>query len=527
MFFGRGFPGAGADDDDDDDPRQNGGGGGGGKEKDDDPEHKKLYDALGVDKKATQAEIQKTFRKLAMTHHPDRGGDQEKFKSIQHAYEILSNEEKRASYDKYGEGGDPRGGRGGGMDDIFGMFGGGGRGGGGGRRRKGEDVVFPLKVELHELYKGASKKLKLTKNVICAACKGKGGKDGVAAAKCGTCRGQGVRLVVRQIGPGMIQQMQMPCNVCDGRGETMADKDKCGDCHGERTVKESKTLEVVISVGMSHGQRITFRQEADQAPDTEPGDVVVVLQQKEHPVFRREGMNLFMKHKLLLSEALAGFDFKVKHLDGKTLHVKSDDGMIVKPGDIKVIKEQGMPALKSILNFGNLYVEFDVAFPPSKSLDLKTRQQITALLGGSMPSNDAKAGAAGAKPAGAAANAQPKAPGGPAVADAAPKQNRKQRRAAQAAAATKAGGSDDDDDMPALEKQGEGAGAAAAAGGGAAAPAPGPEEDVTLEDVDMDQEKRHFAQQRAEANSHAREAHDDDDDDPRAHGHGPAGCRAQ
>lgn len=524
MFFGRGFPGAGADDDDDDDPRQNGGGGG-GKEKDDDPDHKKLYDALGVDKKASQAEIQKTFRKLAMTHHPDRGGDQEKFKSIQHAYEILSNEEKRASYDKYGEGGDPRGRGGGGMDDIFGMFGGGGRGGGGGRRRKGEDVVFPLKVELHELYKGASKKLKLTKNVICGSCKGKGGKDGVSATKCATCRGQGVRLVVRQIGPGMIQQMQMQCNVCDGRGESMADKDKCHDCHGERTVKESKTLEVVISVGMSHGQRVTFRQEADQAPDTEPGDVVVVLQQKEHPVFRREGMNLFMKHKLLLSEALAGFDFKVKHLDGKTLHIKSEDGMVVKPGDIKVIKEQGMPALKSILNFGNLYVEFDVAFPPSRSLDVKTREAITKLLGGTMPSNDSKSAAA--KPAAGQNAAAPKAPGGPAAAEGGAKQNRKARRAAKAAAkgaggAGAAGSDDEDDDMPALEKQNEGGAAAAASA------EPAVEEDVTLEDVDMAQEKQRFAQQRAEQHQHAREAHDaDDDDDPRAHGHGPAGCRAQ
>jgi hypothetical protein len=127
------------------------------------------------------------------------------YKAIQHAYEILNDEQKRKDYDQYGEKG-PDGGRDGPMDmnDLFSMLhGGGGRGGGRGQRqrRKGEDVQFPLKVEMHELYKGAVKKLKLTKSIICKTCKGKGGRDGSAVAKCASCRGHGVKLVVRQIGP--------------------------------------------------------------------------------------------------------------------------------------------------------------------------------------------------------------------------------------------------------------------------------------------------------------------------------------
>jgi len=175
----------------------------------------KFYEALGVSKTADAAEIKKAFRKAALQHHPDRGGDPEKFKEVSKAHEVLSDPEKRALYDEGGEEAVSEGAQGGGpggMSDIFDMFGMGGRGGrgGGSRVRRGEDVIFPLKVTLEDLYNGCAKKLRLTKNVLCQPCGGKGGKGGKDAT-CRDCKGQGVKMVIRQIGPGMIQQAQVHC----------------------------------------------------------------------------------------------------------------------------------------------------------------------------------------------------------------------------------------------------------------------------------------------------------------------------
>jgi len=233
-----------------------------------------------------------------MTHHPDRGGNADTFKELNKAYEVLSDKNKRTLYDEGGEEALENGGAGGaGGADIFDLFGfGGGRRGGSNRVRKGEDVLFPLKVTLEDLYSGTSKKLRLTKNVICSDCRGKGGKDGTDA-QCGDCKGRGVKMVVRQIGPGMIQQMQAQCGTCKGSGSLISEKDKCNKCSGEKTIKEKKTLEIHINKGMKHGEKIIFSGEADEAPETQPGDVVVVLQLTDHAYFKRDGCNLFYKKK--------------------------------------------------------------------------------------------------------------------------------------------------------------------------------------------------------------------------------------
>jgi DnaJ family protein A protein 2 len=185
---------------------------------------------------------------------------------LQKAYEVLSDENKRAIYDEQGEEGLENGGGGGGGNpmDIFDVLSGrAGRGGDNGKR-KGEEVVFPLKVSLEDLYNGMTKKLRLTKNVICDGCAGKGGKAD-SVQKCNTCKGRGVRMVVRQLGPGMIQQMQTQCGDCNGEGSVIDEKDKCKKCRGNKTVKEKKTLEVFISRGSTHGEKIVFRGEADEA----------------------------------------------------------------------------------------------------------------------------------------------------------------------------------------------------------------------------------------------------------------------
>jgi len=340
----------------------------------------KLYETLNVPKGSDPKAIKKAYRKLAMTHHPDKGGNADKFKEITKAYEILSDPEKRKVYDEYGEEGLEGGGGGGGHShsDIFDLFTGGqGRRGGPRRKQKGEDVVFPLKVSLVDLYNGTSKKLRLTKNVLCKDCDGEGG-SGVHI--CRDCKGQGVKLIIRQLGPTMIQQMQAACQPCRGTGKIMAEKDKCKSCIGQKTQKEKKTLEVFVSKGMKHGQRVTFSNEADEAPNTVPGDVVVVLQQKDHPIYRREGSHLFMKKKISLVQALCGFEFTITHLDKRTLVVRSEKGKLYKPGDFNAIRDEGMPTHKNPYVRGNLYVEFEVEFPSPKDLTPDVQKTLKKIL---------------------------------------------------------------------------------------------------------------------------------------------------
>ncbi|KAK3034384.1 hypothetical protein RJ639_033988 [Escallonia herrerae] len=337
----------------------------------------KYYAILGVSKDASQDDLKKAYRKAAIKNHPDKGGDPEK------AYEVLSDPEKREIYDQYGEDALKEGmGGGGGMHDPFDIFssffGGGSPFGGGGssrgrRQRKGEDVVHSLKVSLEDLYKGTSKKLSLSHNVICSRCKGKGSKSG-ASMQCSGCQGTGMKVSIRHLGPSMIQQMQHPCNECKGTGESISDRDRCPQCKGEKVIQEKKVLEVHVEKGMQNGQKITFPGEADEAPDTVTGDIVFVLQQKEHPKFKRKGDDLFVEHTLALAEALCGFQFILTHLDGRQLLIKSNPGEVVKPAisgkhadQFKAINDEGMPMYQRPFMKGKLYIHFTVEFPDSLS----------------------------------------------------------------------------------------------------------------------------------------------------------------
>lgn len=344
------------------------------------PKDNAYYDLLGVSKDAGDADIKKSYRKLAMQYHPDKNPGNpeaaEKFKEVTRAYEVLSDPEKREIYNRYGEEGLREGGGGPGFsaDDIFsqffggGFFGGGGRrGAGGSRQRKGEDLIHPLKVTLEDLYKGKTTKLSLQKHVLCSECAGKGSKNPNAVQKCAGCRGQGIKVTLRQIAPGMVQQLQQTCPECRGEGQVIREKDRCTKCQGSKIYQEKKVLDVHIDKGMKAGQKIVFSGEGDQAPDIIPGDIIVTLQQKEHAVFRREGNDLLMEHPLTLYEALCGFQFFVQHLDGRVLHVKSTPGEVITPGDIKCIEGEGMPTYKRPFEKGRLVVRFAVQFPKTLS----------------------------------------------------------------------------------------------------------------------------------------------------------------
>lgn len=197
---------------------------------------------------------------------------------------------------------------------------------------------------------------------------------------CRSCKGQGIKIIVRQIGPGMIQQMQAHCDECEGQGEVINPKDRCKTCNGEKTVKTKKTLEVQIEKGMSQGSKVVFRQESDQVPNMIPGDVQVVLEQEDHPYFRRENSQLFYKKKITLVQALTGLTFFIEHLDRRVLSISTPEGQIIAPGSVKCIRDEGMPLQKNPTQTGNLYIEFEVEFPQPSDLSPEARQQLMKLL---------------------------------------------------------------------------------------------------------------------------------------------------
>lgn len=327
----------------------------------------KLYETLEVDKDASKKDIRKSYMKLSRKHHPDKGGDEHKFKEISAAYEILSDEEKRAQYDKHGlEGvsGDDVGSAGG--EDLFSMFfGGGGRSSRQAGPRKGPSVNHPLKVSLADLYNGKTVKLAVNRKVI------KG-----TPTECSRCKGQGAVMEVRQIGPGMITQMQRHCDACQGQGQQCSYK------------SERKILEVHVEKGMGDNNKITFRGMSDEVPKMEPGDINFIIQQKEHELFKRKGADLLAIKEVSLNQALCGFTWKITHLDDRELVIKSRPGEVIKPEMntkealpfVKIVPGEGMPSRGNPFVKGNLYVMFRVKFPEDNALPENVVAELRKLL---------------------------------------------------------------------------------------------------------------------------------------------------
>jgi len=274
---------------------------------------------------------------------------------------------KREIYDKYGEEGLREGGGGEGHSpfDIFDMFfGGGGRGRGRqpGEKMRGRDTVHQMKVSLEDVYNGTTRQLAVQKNVICETCNGIGGKEG-SVQKCENCNGTGMDVRMRQIGPGMVQQIQQPCRPCNQTGEKIREKDRCKNCAGKKVEKQRKILKCEIDKGMKDGQKLTFSGEGDQAPDIEPGDIVIVLDEKEHDVFTRQGSDLYMRMDISLADALCGFTRTIKTLDNRTLVINSHPGEVIRPKKLKCVLDEGMPIYGDPTEKGRLVIDFQITFP--------------------------------------------------------------------------------------------------------------------------------------------------------------------
>lgn len=335
-----------------------------------------FYKILGISNDATEVQIKKAFRKLSLKYHPDKNKDnpeaQKKFMDVNDANEVLSDPDKRQTYDLHGEEGlkkekegAQRGGGG-----IWDLFGGGGHQHGG--KRKGPDYRMDFQVTLEDLYNGQTRTLKIARRVLCKSCKGSGAKGGKTTT-CKHCGGKGQVMSVQSLGPGFNIQMATPCPHCQGKGKTAAHV--CPICGGSKLQMEEKALDLVIERGMRDGHEISFARASEQAPDTIPGDVIVTLRTVPHQRFKRQGNDLHMEQTITLREALLGFSSSFAHLDGHRVHV-SQEG-ITPPEFVKVLKGEGMPQHEFASEKGDLYIKFHINFP--RNLNAKQQEAIRGL----------------------------------------------------------------------------------------------------------------------------------------------------
>lgn len=315
-----------------------------------------LYDVLGITKDATEIDVKKSYRKLAKQHHPDKGGDKTKFESISQAYDILSDSEKRQMYDQFGvtdEQAIPN--TSGGLFDFLRPQ----------RNPRTDNIIFKLKVTLNELYGGTTRKLMVTTNQVCTDCLGRGGIG--SYTHCTFCRGSGKKINMQTLAPGMFQKTTTDCVNCKGKGRTSSNI--CIKCDGKGFSKHRKMIQVLIHKGMKHGQKLEYEGESDYAPDKKPGSVIVILQQTEHNLYRRENNDLFCSLHINIREALNGFKKKIILLDGRNIMINRSQP--TDPGDLFTVKKYGMPILDQPFQTGDLNIKFIIDFPKSMTIAQK------------------------------------------------------------------------------------------------------------------------------------------------------------
>ena len=347
------------------------------------------YEVLGIEKGATPQEIKKSYRKLALKYHPDKNPDnkeaEDKFKEAAEAYEVLSNEDKKAKYDRFGHAGMGGGGFGGGcggmnMDDIFSqfgdIFGGGGRGGGfggfsgggrGGRRvNRGSNIRVKVKMTLADVVNGVEKKIKVKKFISCKPCSGSGAEGGSGGfTTCNTCNGAGQ---VNRVTNTFLGQMQTAstCPTCGGDGKIITNK--CNSCHGDGIVKDDDTIELKIPAGVEDGMQLSVSGKGNMgARNGVAGDLIVAIEEEEHEVLKRDGNNILYDLYIPFPDAILGTDVTVPTVNGKA-KIKIEPG--TQGGKVLRLRNKGIPEVNGYRT-GDQMVNVNVWTPQTLSKEEK------------------------------------------------------------------------------------------------------------------------------------------------------------
>jgi molecular chaperone DnaJ len=348
------------------------------------------YEILSISKAASADEIKKSYRKVAMQYHPDRNpGDkaaEEKFKEAAEAYEVLSNSDKRAQYDRFGHAAvnNGRGGfNGGGMnmddifsqfgdvfgDDIFGSFFGGRRGGASNARShgvRGSNLRIKIKLTYEEIAKGINKNIKVKKHVPCGTCHGSGAKDKASIQTCGTCGGSGQ---VRRVSNTFLGQMQTvtTCPTCNGEGTTITAK--CVVCKGEGRVFAEEVVSIDIPAGVQEGMQLSVSGKGNAGErGGSPGDLIILIEEETHPELQRDGLNVAFDLHISFTNAVFGIQLEVPTIDGKA-KIRIPAG--TQSGKIFRLKGKGFPSVNSYEK-GDQLIHVNVWTPQQVSVEEKT-----------------------------------------------------------------------------------------------------------------------------------------------------------
>lgn len=355
---------------------------------------KDYYNVLGVEKGATGEEIKKAFHKMAHKYHPDKGGgDEAKFKEINEAYQVLSNDQKRAQYDQYGQTFDGQQGAPGGFGgfDFSGFSAGGGQAyaqgfdmgdigdifseffgsaqGGRTKQKRGRDISTELAVTFSESIFGIERTILLSKQSTCETCKGTGAKAGTKMKTCKHCNGKGQIHETRRSLLGSFSSVRV-CDDCGGKGEVP--EETCTTCKGKGVHQKQEEISVKIPAGIDDGEMIRLTGMGEAVSHGSSGDLYIKINVERHPVFKRDGHNLVMDLNIRLSDALLGMEYNLQTLDGN-LKVKIPEG--VSPNEILRVKEKGVPTGKG--KRGDLMIRLHIKLPTK--LSKKSRELVEKL----------------------------------------------------------------------------------------------------------------------------------------------------
>ena len=343
---------------------------------------KDYYKILNIEKNASEDEIKKSYKKLAVKWHPDKNPNNKdeaeaKFKELSEAYQVLSDPQKKEIYDNYGEEGlKNEGNMGGGPgfnspEDIFKMFFGGNASpfsnsfenesffSQRNAVKKSEPKVINIPVSLKDLFNGSKKKITPKLKKICSTCTGFGGLD---MKICGGCNGKGIKIINRMIGPGMVQRIQTSCQDCNGTRKIASTK--CNQCNGNGINLYEKEFLLIIEPGCENNHHKVFENEGDHLPNEARGDVVFIIKEEQNSKFTRIGNDIVYNHNILLCDSIIGCEISFDHINCSKIIYKEDK--MIERNSYTIIKNKGMPVKDNSNKFGDLYIVYNIIYPTKK-----------------------------------------------------------------------------------------------------------------------------------------------------------------